>query len=71
VIARIVLSRLFGCADGVGIDAPVAHSVGVWLQICYLRLTPWEVAIDGGAAAPVVGLVCDVASVAEDDDSSN
>jgi hypothetical protein len=71
VIGRVVLSRLFGCADWIGVDAPVAHPIGVWLQVRYLRLATWEVAVNGGAAAPVVGLVCDVASVAEDDDGSN
>jgi hypothetical protein len=68
VIGRIVCGRLLRCADRVGVDAPVAHSVGVWLQVRHLLLAAWEVAIDAGTASPVVGLVCDVASVAEDDD---
>jgi hypothetical protein len=71
VIGCIVRGRLLRCADRVGVYAPVAHSVGVCLQICHLLLTAWEVAIDAGTASPVVGLVCDVASVAEDDDGGD
>lgn len=71
VIGRIVRGRLLRCADRVGVDAPVAHPVGVWLQVCHLLLATWEVAINAGAASPVVGLVCNVASVPEDDDGGD
>jgi hypothetical protein len=71
VIGRIVRGRLLCCADGVGVDAPVAHSVGVRLEIRHLLLAAWEVAIDAGATSPVVGLVCDMSGVAEDDDGGD
>lgn len=71
VIGRVVRGCLFCCADWIGVDAPVAHSVGVCLEICHLLLTAWEVAIDAGTASPVVGLVCDVSGVAEDDDGGD
>jgi hypothetical protein len=58
---------LLRCADRVGVDAPVAHAVGVGLEVRHLRLTAWEEAVDGRAASPVVGLVCDMSSIAEDD----
>ena len=62
---------LFRCTDRVGVDAPVAHSVGICLEICHLLLTAREIAVDGGSAAPVVGLISDVASVAENDNGSD
>jgi hypothetical protein len=71
VISRIVSGWLFRCADRVSVDAPVAHAVGVGLEVRHLLLTAWEVAVDGRSAAPVVGLVCDVASIAEDDNGGD
>ena len=71
VISRIVSSWLFRCADRVSVDAPVAHAVGVGLEVRHLLLAAREVAVDGGSAAPVVGLVCDVTSITEDDNGSD
>ena len=71
VVGRIVSGRLFRCANRVGVNAPVAHPVGVGLEVCHLRLTTREVTIDAGSASPVVGLVCDMSSIAEYDDSSD
>jgi hypothetical protein len=62
---------LLRCADRVGIDAPVTHTIGVGLEVRHLRLTTWEEAVDGRAASPVVGLVCDMSSIAKDDDGSD
>lgn len=66
-----MLGRLLRCANWIGVYAPVAHAVGVWLEVCHLRFVPWEVAVDAGSASPIVGLVCDVAGVTKDDDGGN
>jgi len=71
MIGRIVRGCLFRCTDWVGVDTPVTHSVCVCLKVRHLRLAAWEVAVDAGTASPIVGLVCDVTSIAEDDDSGD
>lgn len=62
---------LVGSTDRVTFIAPVAHDVGVRLKVRYLRFISREEAFHVRSTSPVVGLVCVVSSIAEDDDSSN